>query len=581
MVPSHAAHSDLNEYVRVLRRRKWIMVMSVLLVTGSALGVSALQTPIYEGTAEVLLQPGSTSELLLFQDEQRARVVETEIRVLKSKPVRDAVSEQLSIPPPPVSAKVIPETEAFLVSARHVDPVVAADIANGYANAYIEYRRSQAVEDLVAAGAGLQTQIGALQEQIDGLAAEISSASEEGRGSAEQNLASQRDALVAQQALLKQSLDKLQVSTSLITGGAQLVNPAVPTDDPVEPRLLRNSILGVGLGLLLGISLALILDRLDDTIKSKDDLGRAAPRIPVIGLIPMVSGWRRKGDARLISRSSPNSPAAEAYRSLRTSISFLGVDRNVRVLQITSPSASEGKSTTVANLALALARSGKRVIILSSDLRRPRVHEFFELSNEIGFTTVLIGEASVSEVLQEVPGEDNLAVLASGPVPSNPSELLSSNRTVEVLTVLQSRADIVLIDSAPVLPVTDSAVLASHGYPTLLIASAGTTTRKRMARAIELLNQVNGVIVGAVLNEVGQDDEMGYGYGYRYEQGSEKGTHFRRRPKSAPTMATRASPSRSEHTMFPDIEGHGPAARNGEVQVEEAGSTVPRRGQGR
>lgn len=568
VAPSEPKQLDLGEYLRVLRRRKWVIVLAVLLVVGSALGASAVQTPVYEATAEVLLQSDKTESL--FRDEQVVRAAETEIRVLQSAPVRQAVSERLGINASEVSADAIPQTEVFEVQARDGDPAQAAAVANAYVTAYIDYRRKQAVDDLRAAGAEIQAQVDALQPQIDALTEQISSAPEKERASVEQNFGPRRDALVSQQSVFKQQLNQLQVSTPLVKGGAQLINPATPPTDPVEPLPLRNGLLGLGVGLLIGISLAFVFDRLDDTIGGKDDLTRAAPGVPVIGLIPMVSGWRKKSDAQLASREDANSPVAEAYRSLRTSISFLGIDQDVRTIQVTSPSASEGKSATVANLALALSRTGKRVVVLSCDLRRPRVHDFFDLPNRVGFTTVLVGEVPLSEALQEVPGEENLVLLSSGPIPPNPSELLSSSRAVEVLTALQSRADVVLIDSAPVLPVTDAVVLASRGYPTLLIASVGKTTRKRVSRAIELLGQVDALIVGVVLNGVGQDDEMGYGYGYRYEQQASSSKRTRSRDRAALDAAPSQPPLGV--SFFDDNEDESAVAEGGVVMADVGAS---------
>jgi capsular exopolysaccharide synthesis family protein len=190
----------------------------------------------------------------------------------------------------------------------------------------------------------------------------------------------------------------------------------------------------------------------------------------------------------------------------------------MRTLQVTSANAREGKTTTLANLAVALARSGQSVVVVCCDLRRPRVHEFFGLDNEIGFTSVLLGKVPLARAVQDVPAQTRLSLLASGPLPPNPSELLSSKRTVEVLGSLQAEFDIVLIDSPPVLPVTDALVLSGRVDATLLIGVAGATTRKEATRAVELLRQVDAPLVGSVLN--GVDVEGGYGYNdqyYRYE----------------------------------------------------------------
>jgi non-specific protein-tyrosine kinase len=235
----------------------------------------------------------------------------------------------------------------------------------------------------------------------------------------------------------------------------------------------------------------------------------------------MVSTWKNKDETLLVSRQNPTSSAAEAYRTLRTSIHFLALDRQLRILQVTSPNASEGKSTAVANLATVLARAGERVVVVSCDLRRPRIHEFFGLPNAEGFTSVLLGKASLASVLQPVPGEDRLLLLSAGPLPPNPSELLASQRTASLMSALKSSADIILLDCPPVLPVTDAAILSAHADGVLLVANSGSTSAKHVSRAIELLRQVGAPLTGAVLN--GVSAEGAYGYAYQYYSREESG----------------------------------------------------------
>jgi polysaccharide biosynthesis transport protein len=266
---------------------------------------------------------------------------------------------------------------------------------------------------------------------------------------------------------------------------------------------------------MLGVGLAFLRDYLDDSVKGKEDLERAVPGLGVLGLIPVVPDWKAKEQSRVVSLSEPTSPAAEAYRILRTSVQFLGIDRDVRLIQVTSASAQEGKTTTLSNLAVAFASSGLRTVAVCCDLRRPRLHEFFGLDNAVGFTSVLLGNVALSKALQPVPNQERLLVLASGPLPPNPAELLSSGRTADLLRNLASQADIVLIDSPPVLPVTDSLVLSQRVDATVLVSSAHSTTRKAVHRAAEMLHQVNAPLVGAVLN--GVSEESGYGgYSARY-----------------------------------------------------------------
>ncbi len=493
----------LRDFLQILRRRKGMIALAVVLVTVPTLVISLLQTPRYAGTASILLLPRSSETLFDPNSGVRTdpnREVQNEIRILSSQPVRAMVRAELG-EAPKVTATPDGPTDIIRVTAKDVDPQRAAALANSYSSAYIEYRRKQAVDDVLAASQQIQTKITDLQKQIDAAAT-----------------GAPRDSLVQAQALFKQKLDQLQVDGALKRGGAQLVTPAAASANPVSPRPMRAATIALFLGLMLGVGVAFVREFLDDSIKNKDEFERVAPGLPVLGLIPVVAAWRGKETPYLVSLDDPNSPAAEAYRTLRTSIQFIGLEQPMRTLQITSANPQEGKTTTLANLAVALARSGSTVAIVCCDLRRPRVHEFFGLDNEVGFTSVLLGKVGLAGAMQEVPDQARLSLLASGPLPPNPSELLSSRRTAEVLGSLQAEYDIVLIDAPPVLPVTDALVLSGRVDATLVVAVAGATTRKEAARAVELLRQVDAPLVGAVLNGVDTEGSYGYAYAsYRYE----------------------------------------------------------------
>jgi non-specific protein-tyrosine kinase len=232
-------------------------------------------------------------------------------------------------------------------------------------------------------------------------------------------------------------------------------------------------------------------------------------------MIPVQPDWNNPASAKIVSIEKPESGSAEAYRTLRTSIQFLSLDRSVHTLQVTSPMTSEGKTTTIVNLGIALARAGQRVIIVDCDLRRPRVHEFLGLKPGLGFTSVLLGEIPLSLAIHTVPEVEGLRVLTAGPVPPNPSELLSGRRAIEVFEALKADSDFVLIDSPPVLPVSDSRVIATQVDATLLVVRDKTTQRKHLTRSIELLHQIDANVIGTVLNGVAKT-EAGYGYGYEY-----------------------------------------------------------------
>lgn len=210
----------------------------------------------------------------------------------------------------------------------------------------------------------------------------------------------------------------------------------------------------------------------------------------------------------LVTITNPRSPISEAYRSLRTNLEFSSLDRPLKTMVVTSAGPEEGKSTTLANLAVTLAQAEKKVILVDCDLRRPSQHEIFEVGNSLGLTSMVVDEeAFKNPPLQETP-VPNLKLLPSGPLPPNPSELLGSRRMEEIIATLREKADLVLFDAPPIIAVTDAAVLASKVDGVLLVIKAGTTKRDHAQRAKALLEKVNARLVGAVLNNVRMDTSL-------------------------------------------------------------------------
>jgi capsular exopolysaccharide synthesis family protein len=240
----------------------------------------------------------------------------------------------------------------------------------------------------------------------------------------------------------------------------------------------------------------------------------------------MVNSWKKRDRPLVVSLARPMSPAAEAYRSLRTSLQFARQERDLRTILVTSPAAAEGKTSTLSNLGAMFAQAGQRVVLVSCDLRKPRLGQFFGVDEHEGLTTAILGERPVEELIQAVPGDDNLWLLGSGQMPPNPAELLNGRRIQEVFSALRGLFDLVLIDSPPVLPVTDAVVLAKDADATVLVVAAGQTSRSDLQRAAEKLAQVNARVVGLVLNEASRQG-AGYGYGYQYGYG---GTYISDQP---------------------------------------------------
>ena len=529
--PSEAQELVLREYVRVLRRHKWVVVLFVLASLGVSLAFSFSRPKVYEAKAEVLLQRRSTENLFDALNDIRdpSRLAQTEMKVVRSHAVREAVERRLG-EAPPVATSQSGIAEIIEIKANHTDPARAALIANAYAEAYVEFRRDRASGDIRAASDQVRASIDALQAEIDALEARARPADDRAAPAAALNpvIASQIASLTSQQGDFKQKLRELEVAGALSTGGAEVVNPAIPPATPVEPSPVRDGLVAVTVGLILGIGTAFLLEYLDDSVKTKEDLERAmVDTVPTLGLIPQIEpGDLAFDDVRGVVR--PASPPAEAFRALRTSIQFLDLE-GPKTLQVTSANRAEGKTTTSANLAAVIARAGKRVILVDCDLRRPQIGKLFGCSAEPGFTSILLGEATVAEALRKVPNAGELFVIPAGPVPPNPSELLSHHRTRELLKMLAQKADIVLIDSAPLLPVTDATVLAGQVSGVLLVVSAELTRRRPLQRSVELVSQVQGRLLGTVLNRVTAEDGYGYGYAYAADRGADGSSRRGRR----------------------------------------------------
>lgn len=521
---------DLRTYLRVVRRRKWIVVLATAVVVATAVAASSTQTPVYQATAQLLITPTVNTSSVLNQSGAASspsiQDVQTQMHLITSRPVEDIVKSQLGIAPP-VSVAEVGQTTVVQVRSSSTNAAQAALVANSYANAYLSSQRDRAISNLQSAGTQIQARIDDLQKQIDALNARVAAIPAKDQPTFLANLGSQRDNLFTQQGVFKQQLAQLQLNASVATSGGQVVTPAITPTVPTSPRPKRIAFLSLVVGLFFGVGVCFVLDYLDDSVRSREDADRAAHGLPDLGLIPRIGGWKITDRPQVISIVEPKSPAAEAYRTLRTSIQFVALDHPLRIVQVTSPNAGEGKTTTTTNLAVALASAGERVCICCCDLRRPRSHEFFGLDNAVGFTSVILGQESTSAAIQPVPGIERLSLLASGPLPPNPSELLASERAREVIRSLAATYDIVLLDSPPVLPVTDAAIISASADATILVINMGDSTRREIGRAVEVLGRVHATLVGTVLNGVsGETSDGYYSYGYHDRSRSEKRPEF-------------------------------------------------------
>lgn len=448
---------DLHDFLRVLRRRWRLVTALTVLAVGAAVAVTALSTPVYQAEVQLfvsLRDSGNDGTTTAYQGNLFTQErVKSYAKIANSPAVTRAVIQQLDL-------DQTPDTLARRISATAPPDTVLVDLT-------VKDTSAQRARDIANSVATQFTKVvGDLERPAPG-----------------------------------------QSSPVKVT----VVRPASVPTSPVSPRPVLNVALGLLLGLVSGIGFAVLRETLDTSIKSSEDLQKLTGS-SALGIISYDAQAQKNP---LVSQVDSRTGRGEAFRTLRTNLRFVDVDNPPRVVVITSSVAGEGKSTTACNLALTLASAGVRVILVEGDLRRPRVADYMGLEGAVGLTDVLIGRAKLEDVLQPW-GASMLSVLTSGALPPNPSELLSSSQMTDLIGALRARADVVLIDAPPLLPVTDGAVLARECDGAIVIVRHGKTTREQATKALEALRSVGARVLGTVLNMAPAGGARGYGYGYGY-----------------------------------------------------------------
>jgi Mrp family chromosome partitioning ATPase/capsular polysaccharide biosynthesis protein len=583
---------ELRQYVDILRRRTWFILETVLVVAIAAGVMASLRTPTYQATARILLRPDDPSEQLnpterVYRDPNR--YVQAQKDIIRSEAVaQEAVAALQGVSVRQIERQVSvsegDQSDVLKISASSTDATQARDVANAVANGYIENRRKSAVVGLERAAKELQDKLGPLQAAIAELDVRIGAlgappaegtdvtaperpveppsgpitgldpaitaggvpANSEALKAARYAAAVQFETLFARQ-------QELLVDISLKRGEAELIAEAKTPTEPVSPRPKRDLAVGAFVGLLLGAGVTLLRDQFDDRMHSVADVEQATG-LPVLAQLPYdEEAVANPNEIAAIRR--PQSSLSEAARSLRTSIQYLGVDRPIKVIVVTSAVPGEGKSVVSANLAAVCAQAGHRTMLVAADLRRLGVSRFFGVSaSSPGLTNVVAqvagngvargagngqkepafasaaagaaaGSGGGSTTIQTVSGVvtrpmANLAFVPAGPTPPNPAELLGSRRMRQVLAEIAEHTDVVVIDTPPLLPVTDAAVLASQADGVVLVTAIGETRRDAVQRAKAILDGTSARVLGVVVNKAPKSTSAYYYGGYYSEGGS-------------------------------------------------------------
>ena len=505
--------AESPDYLRVIRARAWVIVLAVVVVLGATLVLAYRSTPQYAASSQLVFQPNSLDKALfggqVYPDSNQPRDVETGAKLVRVEQVAEGVKQQLSVPyaTSQLLAMVDVTTSSvdnlLQINAVGGDPVLASQVANAFADQFVIFRQNTD-KATVAAARDL------VKQQLDNLSAE------EATGSYAQ--------------ALREKYASLQILEAMQNGGFKIVQRAVTPSAPFSPKPTRDGLLAVGVGLILGLGLAFLLEHADKRISDVKVLERIA-RVPVLATVPRVGRrWRRSGSSRSLRKVigfASNPVLLESFRMLRSSMKYFDVDgtgKGIKTILVTSGESGEGKTVTAINLALGLAIAGNRVVLIDADLRHPKVSNYLGLKGEAGLSTVLIENVPFVDVLQpvNVPAfvseeiserigafraglpTSALFCLASGPLPTYPAEVLGSARMEALLDGLagDDMVDYVVIDSAPVLSVADALAIAPKVDAVLVVARINRVTREEILEVNEQMARSGARVIGLVVGGV-------------------------------------------------------------------------------
>ena len=537
---------ETRQYLGILWRRKWIIVVTMLAAVGVAILGSYLQQPVFSAAATIRVAQGSRGSIQYVDAMYAERLMNTYRDLLRSRPFLASAIERLSLPTTvealakQIKVDVVLDTELLKVTAEDADPAQAQRVANTLATLFIEQSRS------LYSGSGesiletLRKQLAAVEADLEQNRTALQTLRMDPRP--EQTRLEELAAKVSMgeeiYASLLRQYDDMRLVDESRANSVTLAEPASLPVEPIKPRKLLNLILGSFIGMLCGIGLAFLFESLDPVLHSRRDL-EAASDIPILASIPNFKTLRETRKGLTAVDASVYSPIDEAFGILREALHPALAALPVKTLLIASPEPEAGKSTVLANLAVAIAHGGQRVILVDADLRRPVLHDIFGLSNAEGLTTVLQGGSDVVTLLQntDIP---ELRVLTSGPAIPDAARLAGLAKLTDLLDRLLGQADIVLVDGPPILTVADASHLATKVGGVLVVAAREQATAESIRRAVQQLQRLGAQVVGLVYNKAHASDDH-YHYYYAYTRSDRRRTAARRRAALAPSARVGAA----------------------------------------
>lgn len=474
--------SILHRVRLVIARHRWIVLAGLIATVLTTVVLLVFAERTYRAEARMLLRspPGDS----LYANGYSAalapdRKVRNEIEALESPEVRAAVVARLgSDDVPDVSGHATETVDIIAVRVESTDADTAAYVANTYVEVYIQSRRDAALAALTDGGPALLAEITAVQAELDAAATDA-----------------ERSELLAELSLLETTIVRLQTDAALSSAGIEPIEAAQAPTTPLGRSLWLALALSVVAGFAIGLAGAIVVDRLARVIHTPDDLLDLGTDRPLLGAIPLMPAQTRQ----LLARSRGDDPASDAYRTLHDNIRFYGLHRPMQVIQVTSARAGAGSTTAAANLAAVIAQQGHSVVLVDANLRAPTIHRLFRVDGSLGIVNNLVDEP-VDMTL--TPIDDELWLIAAGPLQPNPIEVLSRRLMDDLVAELRSRFDYVVFDSPPAGEYGDAATLSCHADGLVMVVEAGRTSAADASRACESLLRVGAPLLGLVLNKV-------------------------------------------------------------------------------
>ena len=509
--------TTVADYLAILRRRKWIVLVPPIVAASAAFALSTAQSPLYRATAQVLVNPPSVVSAITQVDpsgNDPVRFLQTQASIARAPELAARVAAASGIPGMTAGrvlseAQITPSADSDLIGISVADEnqAAAVGLANTYATQFTQFSKERATNYIDEALASLQTRIKSLAAQ----------------GQVDSPL----------YATLVQQQGQLATVGKLMAGGSSLLQPADGASK-TRPRPRRNAILGFLFGSVLGIALAFLAEALDRRVRNEHEIEEALG-IPLLARIPQPPRALQKTDDLVMLHESTGAQA-ETFRKLRTSLEFLNPDGALRTIMVTSAVEQEGKSTTIANLGVALARGNRRVVVVDLDLRRPYLSQLFHVGGRPGITDVAVKRAELSEALRPIAivtevqervnlngrgGGSNgqtapsglLHFLPAGTIPPAAGDMLRDERLLHVLDELATRFDVVLIDAPPLLAFGDTLTLSPHVDAIFAITRLGRVKRPILHEFARQLQNCQATLLGYVLTGV----EHSESYRYMYE----------------------------------------------------------------